>query len=400
MNDSRVFTPLKLENIILPNRLIRSATFEGMGDNNGVPSAGLADLYKTLALNDVGTIITGFCYISVDGKAMHPGQCGIDSDGKIKPWKRIVDEVKKSNPDTILIMQIAHSGRQTLERVTGTRPVSASATRSPYFRERAIEMDGEAISKVVNSFAEAARRARESGFDGVQLHAAHGYLIHQFMSPAMNRRKDHWGRDSCAFPEVVLRAIKDACGVDFPVFIKVSGRDDGSDGLRPEMVGDCLRRLEDPGLEAAEISYGTMDLAFNIFRGTIPIDRVFDHNPFFKDYPAIVKRGWKKFVFPGMKKKFIPFSEAYNLKLAEEIRNRTEIPLVLVGGLRRLESIETILRLGVCDAVSMCRPLICEPDLVRRFKNGEASASQCTNCNTCAVMCDSGEPLQCYTRRS
>ena len=150
---------------------------------------------KKLADNEVGTIITGFCYISQQGKSMHPQQCGIDDDDKIAYWKKIVG-VAKEDSSVTLIMQIAHAGRQTLSSMTGLSIISPSSKRSSYFKEKPIAMNEEMIHQVIEEFGDAARRAKKAGFDGVQVHAAHGYLIHQFISPLINCRRDKWGKKS------------------------------------------------------------------------------------------------------------------------------------------------------------------------------------------------------------
>jgi len=187
-----LFEPLKLKNIVLPNRFIRSATYEGLGDTNGYPNEKLGKIYAELASNNVGAIVTGFCYISKNGRAMHPAQCGIDSDDKIEHWQKVVNQAKLANSETKLFMQIAHTGRQTLKKVTDKKVVGVSTKKCSYFKQKVHVLSDSEITEIISDFSDAALRAKKVGFNGVQVHAAHGYLIHQFLSPYTNTRKDKW----------------------------------------------------------------------------------------------------------------------------------------------------------------------------------------------------------------
>ena len=392
------FTPLTIGSAVAPNRIVRSATYEGMGDAEGRPGPELGKLYADLAAGGVGTIVTGFAYVSRAGRAMHPRQCGIDDDARIREWENVVHTVRAVRPEVLLVMQIAHTGRQTLSEVTGEQVLAPSSARSPYFKSRPQVMDEEQIATVAHQFIAAASRAQRAGFDGVQVHAAHGYLIHQFLSPAMNNRSDGWGTDRFAFLGEVVRGIKSACGTNFPVLVKLSAGDDDPGGMTVELAAGYASALgKFPGT-AVEVSYGTMDLALNIFRGGAPLERVFTHNPLFSRRPRWMLSLWRMFLWPRMSRGLHGFTHEYNRRAAREIRKLTDIPLVLVGGIRSLSSIKDIIQSGDADAVALCRPLIREPDLVARFKAEEASRSRCSNCNSCAVMADSPHPLRCYAK--
>ena len=396
-----LFAEWKLANVTARNRLVRSATYEGMADEARRPAASLGDLYADLAAHDVGTIITGFCYVHRRGRAMHPGQCGIDSDRKIAAWEAVVSKVRSVGPPTVMLMQLAHAGLQTRPEVTGFAAIAPSVRRSPYFKTTPVRMTESDVREAVGQFRSAAVRAKRAGFDGVQLHAAHGYLLHQFLSPFVNDRTDRWGGSTdgrFAFLHEVICDVKAACGDSFPVFAKLSVPDGHPVGVDVPGAIEYVRRMQAVGVEAVEISYGTMDAALSIFRGGVPIDRVLKHNMLFCRKPAWLKWLWKKLVFPGMRAKFLPFRENYNLDAAAAVRQATGTPVIVVGGVRSLAAIERILESGQADAVAMCRPLIREPDLASRFRRGEATEAACTNCNACAVMADSTEPLRCYQK--
>ena len=391
-----LFSPLPLRNITLPNRLLRSATYEGCGDPQGVPQAGLTDMYLELAQGGVGAIVTGFVFTEWQGRAMHPGQCGIDDDAKIAPWRKVIAPVLEQHPETKLFMQIAHTGRQTVKRVTGMPVVGATSRKCSYFRQPVTELDDAAITKIANGFGDAAQRAKDAGFHGVQVHAAHGYLIHQFLSPWTNTRKDRWA-DRLLFLEEVVRAVQDRCGSGYPILVKLSGSDDR--GLTLEDTRATVRRLEALGVDAVEISYGTMEYALNIIRGACPVDLVLEVNPLFNRIPRLLRTMWKWCFKESYLRKFLAFQENYNREAAVDLKRDTVLPVITVGGLRTAEAIrESVDRYGL-DAVALCRPLLREPDLPMLLQAGEFGKSRCTNCNLCTIHCDGPGPTYCHTRK-
>ncbi len=380
------FNPLCLKNIKLKNRFVRSATYEGMSDKYGFPNPELGLLYEELISNDIAMIITGFCYISKTGRSMQPYQCGIDNDNKISAWKDLLSKARQ-NTSTPIIMQLAHSGRQTIESITQQNVISSTKKRSSYFKSKPKIMSEKDIQKVIKEFGDAALRAKKAGFDGIQLHAAHGYLIHQFVSSKINNRKDKWGKDKFLFLYEIIKDVRTKCGSYYPIFLKISAED--------EWLSYQLNNLD---IEAIEISYGTMDEAFNIFRGSLPLKRILEYNPFIAKQSKLKKILWEKLFFPIIKLKQIPFSENYNRYFAKKLKKFIKIPIILVGGIRSIDSIQDIIQSKDANAVSLCRPLICEPNLIKKFKNNLSIKSKCSNCNCCAIMCDSNNQLKCYRR--
>lgn len=391
-NIETLFTSLKLKNITLPNRIIRSATYEGCGIN-GVPTAKLIDMYKKLTTGGVGTIITGFVYISQTGRAMQPGQCGIDNDDKINAWKEVVSQIKNSNKDIKMFMQIAHTGRQTLSKVTGKSVVGASAKKCSYFKQRVKKLNDKEIQSIIEEFADAAFRAKQAGFDGIQIHAAHGYLIHQFLSPWTNTRNDQWAQKTL-FLEKIIKAIQKKCGNNFPILIKLSASDDNKPGITLNDTINTIKSIEHLNIDAIEISYGTMEYALNIIRGAWPIDTIFKVNPLFKRIPKFFQWIWGKLFLKKYLKKLISFSTNYNMDAAIKIKEQTNIPIIPVGGIRNVNDMLQIM--NRLDAVSLCRPLICEPDFVNKIRFDRQKFSKCINCNLCTVYCDSHNTLRCY----
>jgi 2,4-dienoyl-CoA reductase-like NADH-dependent reductase (Old Yellow Enzyme family) len=327
---------------------------------------------------------------------MHPAQTSIASDETVSAWRDVLAPVRALPVRTVMLLQMAHAGLQTTELAAGGPPLAPSAFRSSYFRSRAQAMTNEEILETIADFAAAAARAKDAGFDGVQLHAAHGYLLHQFLSPAVNRRTDVWGVDRFSFVEKVVTAIRQRCGMAFPIFAKVSAPDGMNGGVDVALASQYVRRMEGLGLEAVEVSCGTMEHALNIFRGELPVKLVFRHNPFFRSKPTWVQKWIEAFALPFIRRKFIPFEENYNVSAAATIKAITSIPVIVVGGLRRYSEMEALVKSGTVDAVALCRPLIREPDLFTRFLEGRSVASTCNQCNRCAIMCDSTKSLRCY----
>ncbi|WP_424245952.1 4-dienoyl-CoA reductase-like NADH-dependent reductase (Old Yellow Enzyme family) [Elusimicrobium posterum] len=367
------------------DKIIRAATIENMADFNGIPDVKLlTDLYKNISAK---TIITGFVYVSENGRAMQPRQAGIINETQVKAWAEIAAQVKKNDPQKELIMQLAHTGRQT----TRKNAVGASTVKCTYFKNKVKALSENEIKTIITDFKNAALSAQAAGFDGVQLHAAHGYLIHQFLSPYTNKRTDKYAQKTLLLKEIIY-AVRGACGHSFKIWLKVSHGDDR--GMNVNHAIEIVKEVA-PMVDAVEISYGTMEYPLNIIRGAVPIDVALQVNPLFNKYPKWVKSLWKKFVGAKYKNKFFPFTKNYNLAAALEIKKAVKTPIILTGGVRNAKDIKEILDSGI-DKISLCRPFICEPGLMNNFN--ETWQSACTNCNLCAIYCDSENSVKCYKK--
>ncbi len=390
-----VFRPLTVGPLILPNRLIRSATYEGMADPEGIPRVdALSRLYSALGRGGVGAIVTGFNTVSQEGRAMQTGQCGLDTDEKSKAWAQVLEATRKAAPGVPILAQLAHAGRQTRQEMTGQPVVGASSRSCSYFRERVWTLNDTGIRRIIRSFVAAALRARDAGFDGVQIHGAHGYLIHQFLSPWTNRRKDPWGERDRLCLEVV-EEVRKACGTGFSVWVKLSGQEERKPGIRTRDTVRTARRLQEAGVDLLEISYGTMELALNIIRGECPLDEVFRVNPLFSALPRPLHPLGKVLARPMFVWRLKGFTPLYNLPTAAAVKAAVDVPVAVVGGVRSLAQAVRCLRDQSLDAVGLCRPLIREPDLPNLWRRGQSTESSCTNCNLCTVYCDSGEITKC-----
>ena len=347
--DSILLTPIDIGPVTLSNRFVRSATHDYMAKEDGSITERQVRLYEELAVGEVGLIITGHAYVQPSGKAS-PRQIAIHDD-RFVPGLARVAEVVHRHPSKIFI-QLAHAGRQTKKKVCGSTPISPSAVYDPSSRSMPREMSPVDVKNLIHDFIAAARRVRWAGFDGVQVHAAHGYLLSSFLSPHTNRRLDEWGgplENRVRVVVEILRGIKDATGPDFPVMAKLNSTDFLERGLTPGESVEISRILEGEGLDAIEVSGGMAEAG----RGS---------------------------VWPGLRSEG---QEGYFVENASAVKDAVHIPISGLGGIRTLAVAERFVSDGRIDMISMSRPFIRDPFLVRRFREGEISASDCISCNKC-----------------
>ncbi|MEI8032312.1 MAG: NADH:flavin oxidoreductase [Chlorobiaceae bacterium] len=393
-----LFQPVILAGMTLHNRLIRSATHESLADGSGAPGAAHEKLYTAIAEGGAGAIITGYAGVQQDGKSSLENMLMINSDDLIAPYRKLTDAVHRHG--TPIILQIAHCGRQTRSAVTGMATVAPSPLKDFIFNEeRPHQLSEREIEAIITSFVAAAGRARRAGFDGVQLHLAHGYLLAEFLSSYTNRRRDRWGgstENKFRIVSEILRRIREAEG-DYPVLVKMNGFDHRKGGMRAPEAVEIARLLEASGCSAIEVSSGTVEEGLSIMRGPVfPSEALLESNFRFKMLPSPLKKALApllRLAMPSPK----PW-RAYNLDAAKAIRAAVSIPVIAVGGLHSLEAITGALESGAADFVSMSRPFVIEPNIVRKLQEGRQTASCCIECNYCAIMIEDG-PLRCWRGR-
>lgn len=396
----KLFQPVATGHLTLANRIVRSATFEGLCDDDGRPTKAYLDLYAALAGQHIGALLTGFAYVTPCGRAMQPGQAGIEDDAKIPLYKTMTGLVHARGGK--VLMQIAHSGRQTSARAVGGWARGASSQSSAYFGVKVKALTTSEAWALAEGFATAALRCQKAGFDGVQIHAAHGYLVHQFLLPSINDRRDIFGIDRKTgigpqFLKVIIERVRERCGYDFPLWVKISGDDQPQHGLEGAPLIHLVRFLDQMKVDAIEISCGTMERALNIFRGqTVPLDAIWRYNPKYKT-ASILGRLWRRYVlYPFMRPGIRLFSPMYNLAYARQAKQHTAIPIISVGGFRTGQEMSAAVERGATDMVGLSRPFISEPDLVDQLIADHGWKAKCLNCNRCAVMTDSHQPTRCY----
>jgi len=391
---SLLFSPMKIGNMEIKNRFIHSATYEGMAADDGKVRDAVIKRYALLAKGEVGLIIPGYMFIHPLGQALKY-QTGIHSDEMIPGLKRVVDAVH--GYDGKIVFQIAHSGRQTTKGLIGRKPKGPSAKwRNPADFTKPLEMKEDEIHKTVRDFGSAARRAAEAGADGIQLHAAHGYLINQFLSPFYNERKDRWGgsdKNRFRFLKEIIIEVRSMLPANMPVLIKLNSNDfTPQKGIVPGLAATYAKWLADLNIDLLEVSCGSVDFApFNECRGDIPVEEMTTSFPW-----------WKRPFIKAMLKSWVgkyDLEEGYNLDAAKRIKPALgEIPLAVVGGIRRLNHMEEIVAKKKSDFLSMSRPFIREPDIVKKFRQNKANTVSCISCNRCVAAILYHLPIRCYQK--
>jgi 2,4-dienoyl-CoA reductase-like NADH-dependent reductase (Old Yellow Enzyme family) len=390
------FSPMNIGNTQVKNRFVRSATYECMAKESGEITDELVNLYRHLARGEVGLLITGYTFIHSLGRA-YKYQAGIHNDGMIPGLKRMVDAVHRERAK--IVLQLGHAGRQTTKALVGKTPIGPSSMgRDPINFVKPRQMSEEDIQAAITSFGHAARRAREAGADGVQLHGAHGYLINQFLSPFFNHRVDTWGgTDEHRFrflKETVLE-VKHAIGDGMIILVKLNTNDfTPQEGITPSLAVKYAGWLAELGIDGVEISCGTILYSFmNMSRGEVPVDELLSGLPW-----------WKKPLARLMLHKLVgkyDLEEGYNLEAAKLIKPVLgDVPLILVGGLRNPRHMEEVLGGKWADLISMSRPFIREPYLVKRLREGKAEVASCVSCNRCLAAINNNMPLRCYYKGS
>jgi 2,4-dienoyl-CoA reductase-like NADH-dependent reductase (Old Yellow Enzyme family) len=393
-----IFKPAKIGNINLKNRIIRSATHEGLADENGYPTDKLLRKYEILAKNDVGCIITGFAGIMQNGKTNNYNMLMINDDSFIEHYAKITRKIHQY--ETPVILQIAHCGRQTRAKTTGLPVVAPSSVKDKTYKENvALELSESEIAEITDSFVNGIIRAKKAGFDGVQLHLAHGHLLSQFLSSYTNRRTDKWGgsiENRFRIVKEIFCKAKSVTG-DFPVLVKLNAHDGRKNGMRIKEAVVIAKLLQKAGCAGIEVSCGIYEDGLYTIRGSkLPLDAVFKYSFAYKSLPGIVKIIAKTIV-PLITPKIKPY-ENYNVEFAKEIKEAVNIPVIVVGGIKSMDSVKMILNEGKADFVSMCRPFIAEPNIVKKLRTGIQSESKCIYCNYCVIASEE-KSLKCYRGR-
>ncbi len=362
---SRLFDTTTINGMVLKNRFIRSATWEGLARDDGSCTPELIQRMTQLAAGGVGLIISGHAYVEPRGKAGRR-QLGLYDDHLIPGLTRMTEAVHQKGGR--IVAQLNHAGMFADPEMTGQKPIGPS-DGTGLTRHQTDEMTDRDIQGIVRAFALSAKRAQNAGFDGIQIHAAHGYLLSQFLSPLFNKRQDRYGGDIEKRSNLLLEVLKEIraqVGSDYPVLIKMNTQDFLDGGLELEDAIRAAKILEQNSMDAIELSGGTL------LSGR--------HSPTRK---GILKET----------------DEAYFRDDALSFRKKIHIPLILVGGIRSFHVAEQIVNENVVDYVSMCRPFIREPGLIERWKSGDREKAICISDNRCYGPLLSGEGVRCITEK-
>ena len=376
MSDSQIFTPITIGPVTLRNRTIRSAAFENMCYGNK-PSQDLFDYHTAVAKGGIG--MTTIAYASVN-------RSGVSFDGQLWMREEIIPDLKKLT-DAIhaegakASIQLGHCGNMTHRSTCGQMPVGASGGFNLYSPTFARQLKEQEILDLVKDFGKAVNMAREAGFDAVEIHAGHGYLISQFLSPYTNHRKDRFGgslENRMTFMRMVIQEVMKNAGDDIAVFVKTNMYDGFKRGLG---MDDCMivaKELEKLGVHALVLTAGFVSKApMAVMHGCMPYKTLTHYmNPWKFWWLKIGVRMFGKMIIPE-----VPFKEAYFLEDAKKFRAELKLPLIYVGGLISKEKMEEVLDAGF-QGLQMARALVHDTDIVNKIANGE-TRSGCKHSNYC-----------------
>lgn len=372
--DSLLFTPVTLGPLTLRNRSIRSAAFESMCPGN-VPSPQLLDYHRSVAAGGVG--MTTVAYAAVT-------RSGLSFDRQLWMSPEIVPGLRELT-DAVHVegaaasIQLGHCGNMSHKSICGCLPVGASSGFNLYSPTFVRGLRADELPEMAKAYGRSVCLAREAGFDAVEIHAGHGYLISQFLSPSTNHRKDEFGgtlANRMRFMEMVMEEVMKAVGNDMAVLVKMNMRDGFRGGMELDESLQVARKLQELGANALVLSGGFVSKApMYVMRGEMPIRTMTYYMTCWWLKYGVRLVG--KYMIPS-----VPFREAYFLEDALKFREALDIPLVYVGGLVSRQKIEEVLNHGF-EAVQMGRALLNEPDFVNRMRREENARCNCRHSNYC-----------------
>lgn len=347
----KMFENTQLANMELKNRFVRSATWENMTTEKGHMTDKLYEIYENLSKNEVGLIITGYANI-VEEEQPNAGMMGMYNDTFILEYQKLTDLVHSHGSK--IIMQLAYGGTKSTFNI-GERVIYAPSD----IPERGTGVSGKPMTKdeikyIVKAFAESGRRVKESGFDGVEIHGAHTYLINQFLSPYYNQRTDEYGgslKNRMRFLVEIYEEMRKAVGNEFPILVKLTATEFFEGGLTFEDTKVICRELESMGVDALEISGNVHGKA----------------------------RSMAGEVFDG----FEIQKEGYFLQYAKIIADLVNLPIITVGGFKNFDYIEESLNGSKIELFGLSRPFLAEPNLIKRWKDGDIKKAKCVQCSKC-----------------
>ncbi len=378
MSVELLFQPGQIGPLTIKNRFVRAATAESMSRPDGTITEDYTNMYLDLARGGAGLIFTGQMYVHPRGRGGHY-HAGIHRDDVVPAFKRFTDRIHDSGG--IIFGELGHAGSQS--RVPSVTPLAPSPVENFISARQPVEATEGDIREAIEAFGNGARRLREAGFDGVHIHAGHGYLISEFSSPHANRRDDDWGGDAerrSRFVLEVYRAVRNRVGDDFPVTFKLGMADSMDEGgLTIDESVPRAAQLEAEGLDALEVSVGVIHAltkSADVFIG------------------VSLARAWQDMVIHRL---WTPAgNEGYFRGHARAVKKALKkIPVILVGGIRHTETMADVVASGDADFISMARPFIREPDLPNKIKAGKRGSVDCVSCNVCLEH-DGTEPTQCW----
>ena len=356
---SDLFDSLTVNKMVLNNRFIRSATMDGMA-RDGFVSDNEIKLYQDLGKGEIGLIFSHGLYPTKEGQCS-PGQISVHNDDAILSLKKMVEAVHQNGGK--IAAQILHGGWMCSHQTTGLQPVGPSSIIHPLSKAEIRELSSDEVHKLVDDYAQAAQRIKEAGFDGVQLHAAHSWILSAFLSPVTNKRDDEWGGTNekrTNLVKQICQAIRKETGPDYPIMVKLGVKDYHPEGKTIDDGIEQAKLLEESEVDAIEVSEGLEQDFFHHIRPEV--------------------------------------TSPYYLDECRQVKQALNIPVMLVGGMRRINDMKAVIEDGIADAISMCRPFIMDPYLVKKIRQGSIENSGCTSCNGCIGRRKNPDLLECILK--
>ncbi len=374
-----LFTPYKIGPIELRNRSIRASAYEGMCDGH-IPTKQLIDYHTSLALGGVGMTSVAYAAVSKSGLSFHR-QLWMREE-IIPQLRELTDSIHNGGAKACI--QLGHCGNMSHRRYCGCRPVGASSGFNLYSPTFVHGLKKDEIEQIAKDFGKAVSIAKRGGFDAVEIHAGHGYLISQFLSPYTNHRKDEFGgslENRMKFMEMVMKEVVENAGNDIAIMVKTNTSDGFKGGLGVDECIEVAKKLEKCGAQCLVLSGGFVSKApMYVMRGKMPLRTLYGYMPWKSLW-------WLKIGIAMVGKLMIknePFKEAFFFDDAIRFRKALKMPLAFVGGVNSVETINKVLNAGF-EFVEMARPLVYDPAFINKIKDGTCTVSGCKHANYCVA---------------
>lgn len=395
MNNDPLNQPLQINSITVKNRLVKSATQENMADEQGVVQPSYIDYYKKISEGGIGLIITGHHYVNINGRSNN-GMAGADNDTQIPALQKVTDAVHKQN--TIIFAQLNHTGLKAFYEKEVQKDI-----RGPSKIMWTPALTLEQIEQIIDDFGQSALRMKQAGFDGIQLHGAHQYLIAQFLSKRSNKRKDRYGgslKNRQRFLLNIIERIREKTGKHFAITVKLDSHSRSYASMPPLLLPlitikeslQTAKKVEEAGADAIEVSCG-----FSATKGAVSYKLSLQSFYLTNNEPLKARvSGWLFTPVDWVLNQSIWFKPHHNLSNIQRFKKTVDIPILAGSCFRDPLVMRSVILTGKADMICMARPLIINPDFPKQLLQGSTTPSTCLNCNLCLVQLPSGKPLKCY----
>jgi len=379
--NGKIFSEEKIGGLSLHNRILKAGCFEGMSQNGGVTPA-LIDHHRNIAIGGTAMTTVAYCSVTSDGRAFEHEMWMREE--LIPGLKKLTNEVHENNAAASI--QLGHCGYFASRSVIRKRPMGASPKFNLFRLSYCRQMTIADIDEKINDFVKAAEIAKKSGFDAIEIHAGHGYLLSQFLSPFTNKRNDEYGgslKNRVRFTSEIVKRTRKSLGKEFPILVKMNLRDGMKGGLELEEAIETAKMLEQAGASAIIPSSGfTSKTPFRMLRGKLPVSgMVANQNNWFMKLGLLL---FGKFIVQEY-----PFEKIFHLEDATKLKDVVGVPVVYIGGITSAEDIKTVLDAGF-DFVQLGRTLILDPEFPNKVKQNMKLTNNCDHCNRCVAAMDGG----------